>query len=190
MPLIDVLCLTCGTFSEVNRPLAMWPATPPCPKCDQATEQRHLPPQVQSRCPAVVAYKMPDGSFRFPGRPDSPSTARYEAQGGVRVEARGWAEVRRFEGQVNAVERAKIERRVERQQRFTEEGTRARRSELYNQMKGMSDPAKALGRVMVRLNDAKPGLRVYDPGFRVEAFSESRSNREEARDERGRKLRD
>lgn len=194
MPLIDIRCLTCGVTAEVNRPLSLcvgerpYP-TPPCLQCGLPTEQIHCPSRY-STAPAVVAYRMPDGSFRFPGRSDSPLTRQYEAEGATRLELRGWADVRRFEGTVNAAERTKMERRFERLQRYTEEGTRRRRSEMQNAMKGMSDGAKHYGRYLMARNDNKPLPRIGDPGFRVEAFSESRSNREEARDDRGRKLRD
>jgi hypothetical protein len=190
MPLIDVICTACGLVSEVNRPLSMWPATPPCPKCDGLTD-RHWTLSGVTTAPAVVAYRMPDGSFRFPGRPDSPITKQYESQGGTRLELRGWAEVRRFEGEVNGQQKAQIQRRVERQLRQQEAGTRIRRSELYNQLQSMSESARLFARALIRYNDSQPNkIKEYDPGFRVEAYSETRSNREESRDERGRRQRD
>jgi hypothetical protein len=194
MPLIDIRCLTCAVVSEVNRPLAdcvgerPWP-TPACPKCDQPTEQVHLP-HALSYAPAVVVYRMADGSFRYPAASESLATRNYEREGGTRMELRGWAEVRKFESSVNAQERSRIERRIDRQLAHQEHGTSLRRSELYNRMKSMSDGAKSLGRRLIDMNDRKPKPRAYDPGFHVEAYSNNRSNREESRDERGRRRND
>ena len=189
MPLIDCQCALCGVVSEVMRPLSMWPATPECPKCGGQTLQIHLPRRPSFAAPVVV-YKMPDGSFRFPGTPTSPMTKQYEDQGGTRIELRGWAEVRPFEKHMNEVERGKIERRMERQHRAAEAGQKERRSELYRRMASMSDGAKRFGRALVRYNDAKPSPKPYEPGFRIEAYSENRSNRDEARDARGRRTHD
>lgn len=194
MPLIDVKCLSCETVSEVLRPLSdtmgerPWP-TPPCPKCDQPTEQIHLS-RATSYAPAVVVYRMPDGSYRYPGTVDSTTTKNYEKLGGSRVELRGWAEVRKFESTVNASERRVIEKRIERQLEAQERGTSLRRSDLYHRMKTMSEGAKSIGRRLIDMNDRKPKPQTYDPGFHVEAYSNNRSNREESRDERGRRRND
>lgn len=194
MPLIDIQCSACDTISSVNRPLSdcvgdrPYP-TAPCPKCDQPTVQVHLP-HATSYAPAVVVYRMADGSFRYPAASESLATKNYEHQGGTRLELRGWAEVRKFESSVNVQERARIERRIERQLAHQERGTSLRRSELYNRMKGMSDGAKSLGRRLIDMNDRKPKPKTYDPGFHVEAYSNNRSNREESRDERGRRRND
>ena len=194
MPLIDIHCTACDTISSVNRPLSdcvgerPYP-TPACPRCDQPTVQVHLPTHV-SHAPAVVVYRMGDGTYRYPGDPNSASTKNYEREGGTRMELRGWAEVRRFESTVNASERRIIEKRIERQLEAQERGTSLRRSDLFHKMKSMSDGAKSIGRRLVAMNDAKPKPRAYDPGFHVEAYSNNRSNREESRDERGRRRND
>lgn len=194
MPLIDVTCLTCGKLFEHMRPLAdcigerPWP-TPPCIECGQPTTQTHLP-SGYTTAPAVVAYQMPDGTFRYPGRADSPMTKAYEKEGGTRLELRGWAQVRAFEGKVNQHEYAIMERRFIKEQTLRESGTRRRRSAMNAAMGQMSDGARRYGRYLQERSDRAPLPRMGEPGFRVEAFSESRSNREEARDERGRKLRD
>ena len=134
MPLIDVRCQSCSTVSEVFRPLKDWPKTPACPKCDGSTEQVHLPSGFRTLAPAVVVYKAPDGTFRFPGTsdPHSRTSKKYDALGYERVEARGWAEVRRVEGQVNKHQTSEIRKRIERQCAIHEESTRARRSETVS----------------------------------------------------------
>lgn len=190
MPLIDIRCLTCGTISEVQRPLAMWPEVPPCPSCASPTEQVHLPSSTRSSTPPVVVYRMPDGSFRFPGHPDSPSTRKYAAEGGTRLELRGWQEVRPFERHMNEIERAKIVRRFERQSRARDEGERLRRADLRHRMQSMTAGGQAFARTLLHSLDRKPKPQPYEPGFHVEAYSFDRSNREESRDERGRRRND
>jgi len=44
--------------------------------------------------------------------------------------------------------------------------------------------------VVMRQNDHKPRERVQDANFHVEVYSQDRSNRDESRDERGRRRRD
>jgi hypothetical protein len=194
MPLIDVECTVCGCAFEYVRPLSVcvgerpYP-TDPCPKCQSPTTQMHHP-SGYSTAPAVVAYQMPDGTFRYPGRSDSPLTHTYEKEGGTRLELRGWAQVRAFEGKVNKHEMEKMERRFVREQAYRERGVRLRRSEMNAAMAQMSDGARHYGRYLQQRSDAAPLPRIHEPGFRVEAFSETRSNREESRDDRGRKLRD
>lgn len=190
MPLIHVLCSVCHEYSEVMRPLSMWPATPPCPKCDGLTEQRHLPPQPRALPGPVVVYQMPDGSFRFPGDPDSLATRAYDRQGGRRIELRGWAQVRPFEKHMNDVERARVARRMEKEQATREEGSRARRSELRQKMQSMTEAGRHFARVVMGRNDAKPNPKPYDTGFHVEAYSQDRSNRDESRDPRGKRRHD
>lgn len=194
MPLIDVECTACGHGFSYNRPLSAcvgdrpYP-TDPCPQCQQPTVQMHYP-SGYSTAPAVIAYQMPDGTFRFPGRSDSPVTRGYEKEGGTRLEVRGWAQVRAFEGKVNKHEMEKMEKRFVREQAYREQGTRMRRSAMNAAMGQMSDGARKYGRYLQERSDRAPLPRMGEPGFRVEAFSDTRSNREESRDERGRKLRD
>lgn len=194
MPLITVECTACGHPFEYMRPLSAcvgerpYP-TDPCPECQGPTVQTHLP-SGYSTAPAVVAYQMPDGTFRYPGRSDSPITKQYEREGGTRLELKGWAQVRAFEGKVNRHEYATMERRFIKEQSLRESGVRRRRSAMNAAMGQMSDGARRYGRYLQERSDRAPLPRMSEPGFRVEAFSESRSNREEARDDRGRKLRD
>jgi hypothetical protein len=139
----------------------------------------------------VVVYQMPDGTYRYPGDPNSLATHHYERQGGTRIELKGWQEVRPFEKHMNDREKATIRRRIEIQQQQAEEGKRLRRDELRHRIPSMSDGGQAFARALMRHTDAQPTrLRAYDPGFHVEAYSETRSNRDESRDTHGRKRRD
>ena len=212
MALIDIVCHECLTVSEVYRSIQDWPATPPCPKCDSLrTEQKHLPSYERSSAPAVVVFKAQDGSLRFPGDPNGLSAKNYEKLGYTREEYRGWAEVRKLETLVNKHEGSKIREHVEKEQAFREESTKRRRSEVFNGMangfqipevneKGertgrmrtvrMSEQGKDILRAVIARQDGKPVVRAGDPGFRVEAFSETRSNRDEGRRSDGHRFRD
>lgn len=190
MPLIHVLCESCQEFSEVMRPLAMWPATPPCPRCGGLTEQRHLPPQPRALPGPVVVYQMPDGSFRFPGDPHSAATRDYDRQGGTRLELRGWEQVRPFEKHMNDHQRSVIAKRLEHEQASREHGSRLRRSELYNKMASMTEGGRLFARSVIAHNDRKPNPKPYEPGFHVEAYSQDRSNRDESRDQKGKRRHD
>ncbi len=188
MPLIDVRCLTCGEIREVMRPLAMHPATPPC-RCGAATEQIHLPKAVSWTVDPVVVFQAADGSFRFPGDRHGLSAANYRKQGLKEVEIRGAVEMRRFEGVMNRHEYARAELKVEIQQRQREARESVMRSGLRQQMQSMSAMGRAVARVAMDRNDAKP-IRVHAPGFHSEVFSYDSSNREASRDAQGRRRRD
>ena len=189
MPRIDVRCES-GHVSEVLRPLAMWPETPDCPECGAKTEQVHLPKQMTWTCDPVVVFKAPDGSFRFPGDPNSLSVSRYEKQGFERIELRGAADVRRFETVMNKREYSRAARRVEAMQAHREQREAATRSELRRLMGSMSERGRAVARAAMARNDNKPRERARDVGFHVDVYSNSRSNREESRDAQGRRRRD
>lgn len=185
MPLIDVQCAS-GHITEVMRPLAMHPATPPCPSCGAETIQIFLPKSASWTCDPVVVYKAPDG-FRFPGDPNSLSTARYDKMGYERIELRNAADVRRFETVMNKRELSRAARRVEAMQAHREARESASRSELRNAMASMSERGRAVARAAMRLNDNKPRERAQSVGFHVDVYSNSRSNREESRDAQGRR---
>lgn len=190
MPLIDVKCKTCEHINEVHRPLAMWPATPMCPDCGKETEQIHLPSHMRSSPEPVVVFKAPDGSFRFPGDPNGISAKGYEKQGFERVEIRGAVEMRRFENRMNKRDYAEAQRRFERRQELREEREKISRSELRRQMQNMSEFGRAVAQVAIARGDAKRKRGPETPGFYSEVYSYDRSNRDESRDEQGRRRRD
>ena len=167
----------------------MWPETPDCPECGAKTEQVLLPKQTTWNCDPVVIYRAPDG-FRFPGDPNSLSTARYDKMGYERIELRNAAEVRRFETVMNKREYSRAARRVEAMQAHREQRESATRSELRRLMSAMSERGRAVARAAMAKNDSKPREKATDVGFHVEVYSNSRSNREESRDAQGRRRRD
>ncbi len=203
---------SCGPFN-LYRPLNYVEGEPACPKCGAKTATDWAAwsrPTNHHTADPVVVYQAADGTYRFPGKGDGLYAKSCEQQGMTRVELRGWADVRKFEGKVNAQELSKINRRVERQQRAIEIHERARRSDLTNAMRNgfqipeTDDRGNRTGRMKTvhlspRMRDVADKLiamnnrkRVsgYDPGFFVDAFSMNRGNRDASRDERGRRLRD
>jgi len=189
MPLIYVAC-EAGHVEEVNRPIADWPSTPPCPTCGLATVQRHLPPKVASSIDPVVIFQAPDGSFRFPGDPSGLSAANYARQGMTRIELRSAVDVQRFSSHMNKRELALSHRKVELRQQMREQREAHMRSNLRNAMSSMSAKGRDLAREMMRRADNEPRERARDGGFHVQAFEYNRSNREESRDAQGRRRRD
>lgn len=180
----------------------MYPYTPSCPWCEAPTVQIHLSQGDKPLPPAVVVFEAPDGSLRFPGDTHGSGAEKYASQGFVRREYRGFAEVRNLEKRVNAEQSAQIRQRVERQQQRREAVTSEHRSRVFEGLKNgfqipetdaagertgrmktvrMSEHGKDVMREMIERNNKRSGPRVYDPGFRVEAYSDNRSNREGGR---------
>lgn len=190
MPLIDVKCKTCEHIHEVMRPLSMWPATPTCPDCGAETEQIHLPRAARWSVDPVVVFKAPDGTYRFPGDANGLSAHSYEKQGYERVEIRGAVEMRRFEQRMNKADYATAQRRFEVQQRQREEREAYYRGQLRQQMQSMSALGRDVARAAMDRNDRRGLPRPTDGGFHSEAYSYTRSNRDESRDSRGARRRD
>lgn len=196
MPRIDIRC-DHDHLSEVMRPLADYPHTPPCPAvladgsvCGAATTQIHLPPRVTWTLDPVVVYRAGDGTFRFPGDAHGTQAARYDQLGYDRIELRSAQDVRRFESQMNQRELSRAQRRVEihHAQRAIRE--RQSRGELYQHMQHFSRVGRDVARAAIARNNAKAAPRAADPGFHVEVFSYDRSNRDVSRDAQGRRRRD
>jgi len=139
---------------------------------------------------AVVVYQAPDGSFRFPGDPHGASAAGYDRQGYVRLEARGWANVRNLERQIEARENQGREHKHEQLQQRREAGQHFRRQELFARMKGMSRLGREVARLSIERSNQRPLPRQGEAGFHVEAYSNDRSNRERNHDDRGRRRND
>ena len=191
MALIDIRCTADPTHTaEVYRAAADWPATPPCPTCNAATEQFHPPPAARAQPDPIIVYRAPDGSFRFPGDAAAHSTGKYDRLGYERVELRGFADVRRFESQMNKRERSIMARKFERRQAAREQRESATRSELRRLMSSMTPFGRAVAREAMRRNDHKPSARTGEAGFHNDAYSNYRGNREESRDSSGRRRRD
>lgn len=191
MPLIDLKCTSspCAHTFEYQRPLAEWPATPPCSKCASPTIQM-LFPSGRSTVEAIIVFQAPDGSFRFPGDAAGSQAARYQREGYTRLELRGAADVRRFETVMNKHEYSRAARRVEAKQQQRELRESHTRSALRNLMPRMTIFGRELAREAMRRNDAKPRESVKDANFHAEVYSYDRSNREGSRDAQGRRRRD
>jgi hypothetical protein len=189
MSLINIRC-TNDHIEEVNRPIADWPATPPCPTCNASTEQIHLPPAVKSSIDPVVIFQAADGTFRFPGDPSGRSAHQYARQGMTKIELRSAADVRRFESHMNKRELSLSHRKVEAHQAQREARESHMRAQLRQSMSAMTEYGRDLARAAMRRADHAPRERARDAGFHVEALSYDRSNRPESRDPSGRRRRD
>jgi len=191
---------------------------PPCPTDQQPTVRVFLPPTVTWTPDAVVVYRAPDGSFRYPGENAGTSTAKYDRMGYERIEARGFAEVRHLESRMNAHERSQLSRASERRLAQLEAADAHHRREARNGLdQGFMVPETRLvmkngkeevvhtgRRVLVQLsarskdilratmsrNDAKGHRRVGAPDIHVDAYSNSRGSRDESRRSDGKRYRD
>lgn len=216
VPILAFTCAADGPYQAFRSVHAPDGEVPPCPTCQVPGETDWSPWRNENRISVtpVVVYQAADGSFRFPGQADGLYAKKCEQDGMTRVELRGFADVRRFEGKVNAHEMSKIQRRVERQQHAMALGESARRSDLYNGMRnGFRIPETVIGRDgqhvktgrmktvhlsartkdiaarLIEMNNRKR-VRSHEPGFHLEAYSMDRSNREDSRDSSGRRRRD
>lgn len=190
---------------------------PACPTCGGATTRFwSLATSGRALPDAVVVYQAPDGSYRFPGATDGASTAKYDRLGFQRIEARGWQEVRALEGRLNRHERAQMSRNEERRLANIEAVEKARRSEFYNGMNNgfripeavlnrrtgrvehtgrmitvnLSARGRDIARATIARNNAKGHRSPGEPGIHVDAYANSRSNRDESRRGDGKRYRD
>ncbi len=201
MPLHDFRCGTCDRVFEAVVAVDVLPAGPPCPSCTSSTERIWLPPLVRRATPdAVVVYRAPDGSFRFPGDTTGLSTSKYDAMGYERIEARGFAEVRQLESRLNASERSRMARIHERTCERREHADSLRSAELRRVMQQhMTEAGRAFARSVLDQRDAIRRARQTrgsastesssrrEPGVHIEAYSMDRTNRESSRDAQGRR---
>lgn len=192
MPLIDVQCLepTCGHIFEHVRPIADWPATPPCEKCQSPnTDDGHLPPRTRWSVDPVVVFEAPDGTYRYPGEADGNSSRRYAAAGYRQITIRNATEMRAFETRVGIHEQRKANETFERSERAREASESARRGALHTAMASMSPRGRDLARAAIAQSD---GVRraAHQVGFHSEVYNVDRSNRGDSRDTQGRRRRD
>lgn len=213
MPNYVQKCGSCGHIFEQFRRMADFDQYPPCPKCDGESAKHYLPSGASLNAPAVVVYKTPDGTFRFPGdtNPNGRTAKQYSDLGYERVELKGWADVRRMEGQVSKQQASEIRQRVERQCEMRERSMSDRRSEIRRSLeqgfvmpetdeKGretgrtkvvrMGQEARDFVRAAVERNDGKPRPREFESGFHVDVYSQNRGNRDEGRRPDGKRWRD
>jgi hypothetical protein len=212
MPNYGQKCLSeeCGFIFNDLRPMAQSHVLPPCPKCGATTEREYSPITTYSTAPAVVVFKAPDGTFRYPGQTEGKSVEQYVRLGYERMELRGFADVRRFERDVNTEQSREIAKRAERQMVAHLEGERRRRSDVYNGMaNGFVIPVRdkqgrQIGTKVVRLSpagmdtmrnamaemDRRPRPQAREAGFFVDAYSNDRGSRDESRRSDGKRFRD
>lgn len=132
-----------------------------------------------ARFDPVLIFEDAGGHVRFPGSPDDPVPPGF-----AKRELRTVQEVRQFEGRMNREERARWEKRQEAEHNAFEAAQRQRRAELRDAMQHMSEFGKDFCRHAIAENDRRSGGGSFDPGFRVEVFSQDASNREDHRSER------
>lgn len=213
MPNYGQKCLKedCGFIFNDLRPMAQSHVLPPCPKCGGETEREYSPiTSYDGNTPPVVVFRAPDGTYRYPGQTEGASVEQYSRLGYARVELRGFAEVRRFEREVNTEQSREIAQRAERQMVAHLEGERRRRSEVYNGMaNGFVIPVhdkrgRQIGTKVVRLSplgmdimrnamhamDGRERPRAREAGFFVDAYSNDRGSRDESRRSDGKRFRD
>lgn len=194
------------------RPLAMHPATHPCPHCGGETEQIHLPQAMRSSPEPVVVFRAPDGSVRFPGDANGASAAAYRKQGFEEVQIRGAHEMRRFEQAMDRHEYSRAQRRVEAACRQREENDAIRAAEIRHgleqgfripevdprtgrptgriQTVRLTERGRAIMRAAQETGAKRPKPTFSGAGFHSEVYSYDRSNREESRGTDGRRRRD
>lgn len=159
-----------------------------CPKCGAELELGDWPyceapgghgsihrMRVQGFDPVVI-HRDAQGNIRYPAHSEAPVPAGFQ-----KVELRTVAEVRRFESEVNMVERVKADQSLSQRERaFSEKQAEARR-DLRSRMAHMSEFGKDFARhAMENTNQRRPKSR--DVGFHVDVFSNNSSNRETHRD--------
>lgn len=128
----------------------------------------------------VVVFKNKDGSYAFPGHTSDPIPP-----GCQRVELKTLAEVRKFERQINQLERQRHHDHMLREQIHDEMYRKPARQQLISDMKHMSNFGKALARLVIERSDNRNFSRDaarFEPGFHLLAFSNEASNRPEWHD--------
>lgn len=189
MPLYQQECSdeACGHLFEEHRPVARYDQLPPCPQCGKPSVRAYLPQTVKGLVAPVIVYKGPDGNIRFPGHKDH---HQYEKKGYERIEIRGAHEMRRFEQTMNRHEFSRASRKTEYAQQAREAQQKVLRSALRDRFTSMTRAGRDLAREAMRRNDNKPVERTREAGFHSEIYSYDRGNREEGRDNHGRRMRD
>lgn len=140
--------------------------------------------RAQSFTPPVV-YKAKDGTYRFPGSPNSKETRRLEARGFERVELRDTRSIRKFESEMNTLERQKYQAfQAGRERLYRDQRKISRDSkEWQSAYSRMTPKEREFADYAMKQNDQKQfAERSFDAGFNIQAFSYDSSNREEHRD--------
>src|SRR5260370_13623012 len=153
-------CSTCGQRMAVGS----WPFCNPGGGHDFVLASR------AQRFRPVVIHRDASGHIRFPAHSNAPVPRGFR-----RVELRTVAQVRRFEREVNRIERDKADRLRSGEERYFGEVRSRLRSELRQAMQHMSAAGRDFARFAMEQNDArrKPSI---DPRFFVEVFSKDQAS--------------
>ncbi len=154
----------------------------PCPECTAIAERVFLPKSENAaRFRPVVVFRKADGTYRFPGRADERTP-----RGCVRVELKDIQAVRKFEKQENQRLKTIHEASMARRGANYEAEKKERREMLKSALSRMSPRARKFAEFAMSMSDAKESYShraaQYEAGFRIDAFSNDRSNRSEFAD--------
>ncbi len=183
MPLYEYGCVdeACGDRTEVLQLLREYEAgeKPDCPTCHGPMQRIMLPSWQRAGAgfKPIVIHELSDGTFSFPMHEHAPVP-----EGAHRREITTFAEADRVMRKVNSLERSKVEQTVEQEQAWREAMEATNRSDLRQRMQSMSPRGRAFAELCMRMNDAKPTKRTFDPHAYIEVREYDQSNREAYRD--------
>jgi len=183
MPMVDFICVRCGAAVEHFYHPSEMPDEILCEveECEGRAPRtlilKRRRANAQPFAPVIV-FRKPDGTYTFPGATDAATP-----EGCQRVELRTVDQVRKFEREMNQREGERHDAAQSAEQGYYSEVQRRNRAELRAAMQHMTPAGREFALEAMRRNDEHPRSR-FDPGFRVEIFSEDASNRQEYRDER------
>lgn len=152
----------------------------PCPECTSIAEKVFLPhserPENAQKFSPVVVFRKRDGTFRFPGRSNERTP-----RGCERVELRDTASVRRFEREENQRLKNIHEASMARQGANYQAMKKEMREQVHVRLSSMSPRARKFAEFAMKQSDEREShssrAAKYEPGFRIDAFSNDRSNR-------------
>lgn len=175
MPVLhDFRCSAGHTFERMAR----WNVDHVLCSCGAVAERVFLPRSrnAQNFAPVVV-FKKADGGYIFPGRANE-STPK----GCQRVELRDIHAVRRFERDENARLKNIHQASMERQGVHYQAVKREMREQLREQLGRMSPKVRKLAEVAMAESDKREShssrAARFDANFRIQSFSDDRSNRD------------
>ena len=145
----------------------------PCPECGGDLERVYLSRQENAqRFTPIVLDESPTGEFSYPMAPDAPVPPGFS-----RREIRTFAEADACLKRVNALERRKIEARIEMEHASLAENEGRNHSDLRQRMAQMSRAGRDFARyAMERVESRRP--RTFEPNVVLEVREYDRSSRD------------
>lgn len=191
MPMFDYICEGCKFhFEKFHHPTSPAPEKAKCEICDIAEGVLTFEPSIAMQRPytcsdaqafsPVVIHKDAKGNVRFPGSANAPVPEGFQ-----RVELTNVSQVRKLEREVNAFELSRAEGNRLKQRDKAEGERMERRSKFKELVRNFSPRGRQFAEAMMIARDrhkTRLDKRITDMGFRVDAFSNNHSNREEYRD--------